>query len=99
MADGSSHREVLRRIRFLPWRRKVGLAARLFRDERVPWAAKALVLALAAYLVMPLDIIPDFIPVLGQLDDLLIVAVGLWLLGRLIPPQVVAEHLQGLEEA
>jgi len=97
--DESSRRQLLRRIRALPWRHKLRLAARLSRDGRVSWGTKALIPALAAYLAMPLDLIPDFIPVLGQLDDLLIVAAGLWLLLRLIPLSVVEEHLQALEEA
>ena len=60
--------------------------------------ATKLVPALAGYLAVPLDIIPDFIPVLGQLDDLLIVAAGLWLLLRLIPLAVVEGHVLALEE-
>ncbi len=96
--DRTSRGEVLKRIRALPWRRKASLAMRLLKDRRVPWGAKALVPALAGYLAMPLDIIPDFIPVLGQLDDLLIVAAGLWLLVRLTPAAIVEDHLQALEQ-
>src|SRR6266550_6329636 len=62
------------------------------RDPRVPWYAKALALAVAAYALSPIDLIPDFIPVLGYLDDLVIVPVGIFLVVRLIPPDIMAEH-------
>ena len=61
------------------------------RDPRVPWHAKALAGAVAAYALSPIDLIPDFIPVLGYLDDLLIVPAGIWLALRLIPPLLMAE--------
>ncbi len=67
----------------------VWLAAR---DPRTPWFAKALALAVAAYAVSPIDLIPDFIPVLGYLDDLVIVPLGILLVVRLIPPEVMEEH-------
>jgi uncharacterized membrane protein YkvA (DUF1232 family) len=62
------------------------------RDPRVPWYAKALAGAVAAYALSPIDLIPDFIPVLGYLDDLLIVPLGILLVVWLIPPAVMAEH-------
>jgi uncharacterized membrane protein YkvA (DUF1232 family) len=61
------------------------------RDPRVPWHAKALAVVIAAYALSPIDLIPDFIPVLGYLDDLLIVPLGIWLVVRMIPPQVMAQ--------
>jgi uncharacterized membrane protein YkvA (DUF1232 family) len=61
------------------------------RDARVPWYAKALALAVAAYALSPIDLIPDFIPVLGYLDDLIIVPLGLWLVITLIPADLMAE--------
>src|SRR5881392_1256681 len=61
------------------------------RDPRVPWYAKALALAVAAYALSPIDLIPDFIPVLGYLDDLIIVPLGILLVVRLIPPGLMAE--------
>ena len=67
----------------------VWLAAR---DPRTPWFAKALALVIAAYAVSPIDLIPDFIPVLGYLDDLVIVPLGILLVVRLIPPEVMEEH-------
>jgi uncharacterized membrane protein YkvA (DUF1232 family) len=62
------------------------------RDPRVPWYAKALALAVAAYAFSPIDLIPDFIPVLGYADDLVIVPLGVLLVVALIPPDVMAEH-------
>lgn len=61
------------------------------RDPRVPWPAKALAAAVAAYALSPIDLIPDFIPVIGYLDDLLIVPAGIWLAVRLIPAPLMAE--------
>lgn len=68
------------------------------RDPRVPWYAKLLALAIAAYALSPIDLIPDFIPVIGYLDDLIIVPLGILLVIRLIPSAVMAEH-RALAEA
>jgi uncharacterized membrane protein YkvA (DUF1232 family) len=61
------------------------------RDPRVPWHAKAVAIAVAAYALSPIDLIPDFIPVLGYLDDLVIVPCGVVLAIRLIPDELMAE--------
>jgi uncharacterized membrane protein YkvA (DUF1232 family) len=61
------------------------------RDPRVPWYAKTLAIAVAAYALSPIDLIPDFIPVVGYLDDLIIVPLGIWLVVSLIPGDVMAE--------
>ncbi len=60
-------------------------------DPRTPWYAKALVLAVVAYAFSPLDLIPDFIPVLGALDDLILIPLGLALAIRFIPPEALQE--------
>ena len=62
------------------------------RDPRVPWYAKAVALAVAAYALSPIDLIPDFIPVIGYLDDVIIVPLGILLAVRLIPADILAEH-------
>ncbi len=62
------------------------------RDPRVPWAVKLLALAIAGYALSPIDLIPDFIPVLGYLDDLIIVPLGIWLVIALIPEEVMREY-------
>ena len=59
------------------------------RDPRTPWALRLLALAVAAYALSLIDLVPDFIPVLGYLDDLLIVPLGLALVLRLLPPPVL----------
>lgn len=61
------------------------------RDPRVPWYAKAVAACVAAYALSPIDLIPDFIPVLGYLDDLVIVPLGILLAVRLIPADVLVE--------
>ena len=61
------------------------------RDPRTPWPARALAGLVAAYALSPIDLIPDFIPVLGYLDDLLIVPAGLWLALRQVPAPLLAE--------
>jgi uncharacterized membrane protein YkvA (DUF1232 family) len=62
------------------------------RDPRVPWAVKLLALAVAGYALSPIDLIPDFIPVLGYLDDLIIVPLGISLVIALIPEDVMDEY-------
>lgn len=72
---------------------------RAARDPRVPWVAKAVAGAVAAYALSPIDLIPDFVPVLGYLDDLLIVPAGIWLAVRLVPPDILEEHRRAAAEA
>ena len=62
------------------------------RDPRVPWYAKALAIAVAAYALSPIDLIPDFIPVIGYLDELFILPLGIWLVVRLIPDGIMIEY-------
>ena len=62
------------------------------RDARTPWYAKLVVGMVVAYALSPIDLIPDFIPVLGYLDDLILVPAGIKLAIRLIPAEVLAEH-------
>jgi uncharacterized membrane protein YkvA (DUF1232 family) len=61
------------------------------RDPRTPLGAKLMAGLVAAYALSPIDLIPDFIPVIGYLDDLLLVPVGIWLAVRLIPAELLAE--------
>jgi uncharacterized membrane protein YkvA (DUF1232 family) len=61
------------------------------RDALTPWYAKVLAGAIVAYALSPIDLIPDFIPVLGLLDDLLLLPAAIWLVLRLVPEPVLAD--------
>ena len=78
-------------------KREVGALALAARDARVPFTAKLLAGAVTAYALSPIDLIPDFIPVLGLLDDLLIVPAGIWLVRRMIDPEVLVDLRQRAE--
>ena len=82
-------------IEFKGWARRIkqDVVAVYFaaRDPRTPMLARCMALAVAAYALSPIDLIPDFIPVLGYLDDLILVPLGLLLVIRLIPPLVLLE--------
>ena len=62
------------------------------KDHRTPWFAEALALCVAGYALSPIDLIPDFVPILGYLDDVIIVPLGVLLVIRLIPADIMAEH-------
>ncbi|BAY47329.1 hypothetical protein SAMD00079811_49470 [Scytonema sp. HK-05] len=67
------------------------------KDTRMPWYAKLLAAIVVAYAVSPIDLIPDFVPILGYLDDLILVPLGIWLVLKMIPPSVLAECRQRAE--
>lgn len=69
------------------------------RDPRVPWYAKLVGVLVTGYALSPIDLIPDFVPVLGLLDDLILVPAGIWLFLRLVPEGVMAEHRAAAELA
>ena len=62
-----------------------------YRDLRTPWYARIFAAVVVGYAFSPIDLIPDFIPVLGYLDDLVLVPLGIWIVLWLIPPAVMAE--------
>ena len=70
-----------------------------YKDPRVSWYAKAFAACVVGYAFSPIDLIPDFIPILGQLDDLLLIPVGVALAVRMIPPEVLAECRERAREA
>lgn len=74
----------------------VWLAAR---DKQVPWPTRLFGMALAAYALSPIDLIPDFIPIIGLLDDAIILPVGLWIFLKLLPPGVFELHRATAEAA
>jgi uncharacterized membrane protein YkvA (DUF1232 family) len=90
-------RDLSERIMKLPLRSKARLLWRMVRDPYVPVRAKAVLPVVLLYVAFPLDFIPDFIPVLGQLDDLLVVALGLGLFIALTPREVIEFHLREFE--
>uniref|UniRef100_A0A7C3AMK0 DUF1232 domain-containing protein n=1 Tax=Thermorudis sp. TaxID=1969470 RepID=A0A7C3AMK0_9BACT len=101
---GTTRRRRLQRHAIEAWReraRRLKLGAdRLYllgRDPRVPWYARVMALGIAAYVLSPIDLIPDFIPVLGHLDDLVLVPLLVVLAIRMIPPGVLAECQQSAE--
>jgi uncharacterized membrane protein YkvA (DUF1232 family) len=61
------------------------------RDPRTPWYAKAVATLIVAYALSPIDLIPDFIPILGYIDDVLLLPLGIWLVLKMIPSEVMAE--------
>lgn len=69
------------------------------RDSRPPWYARLFGLLIAAYALSPIDLIPDFIPVLGLLDDALLIPLGIWLFVKMLPPGLFAEHRATAAEA
>ena len=79
------------RVRARLLKRELQAIYRAARDPRTPWYARALIFLVVAYALSPIDLIPDFIPVLGYLDDLVIVPGGIWLAVRLIPPEVLQD--------
>jgi uncharacterized membrane protein YkvA (DUF1232 family) len=83
----------MKRLREWARRLKGDIAALWFctRHPRTPYAAKVLAAALVAYAFSPIDLIPDFIPVLGYLDELILLPIGIWLVLKLVPQDVMAE--------
>ena len=77
----------------------VKLVVRLSGDPRIPVRVKRVAVALAVYAVFPVDLVPDFIPVVGLVDDLLAVVVALAVLIESAPEEVIAEHWDGEPEA
>lgn len=90
-------RQVVKRAIRLPTAHRFRVAWRLGRSPAVPLRARLPLLALLLYLAMPLDIVPDFIPVLGQLDDVLIAGIAVWWFLRVCPPTVALNEVEQLE--
>jgi uncharacterized membrane protein YkvA (DUF1232 family) len=68
------------------------------RDPRVPWYAKLAAGAVVAYALSPIDLIPDFIPLLGYLDDLILIPAGVFLVAKMVPPAMMLEHRAASKE-
>lgn len=93
----SGHRDLVRRIGRLKLRDKLRLGGSLFAEPRVSWAVRVLAVGLVFYLALPVDIIPDVIPVLGYADDVLVLAIGAGLLIWAVNARVLEEHVARLE--
>lgn len=85
-------RSFAERLETLGWRRTLGGIWRLLRDGSAPLLPRLLVIPLVIYLVVPVDLVPDFIPVVGLADDLLVIGLTAWLLLRLLPSSIVDAH-------
>src|SRR6266581_562799 len=94
----SDEKKLARRIAKLPFLDKISLAGSLISDDRIPIAPRIIALALVLYIASPIDLIPDFIPVIGYFDDILIVIVGAGLLLRSIPRHIIEEHVVRYEK-
>jgi uncharacterized membrane protein YkvA (DUF1232 family) len=77
--------------------KRIRLLQAVWKDPRTPWYARAVLGATVAYAVSPIDLIPDFIPVLGHLDDAVIVPAGFFLAKRLVPRHVWDEHWRRIQ--
>ncbi|MHB8574621.1 MAG: YkvA family protein [Dehalococcoidia bacterium] len=104
MIVDSGERESIKRILRLSLRRKLRLAWQMRRDPRVSQAAKIPLLVVIAYIVTPIHVLPTKIPLLKhlpfmrQIDDLIMAALGLWLFVKLVPDDVLDEHLSRAEK-
>src|SRR5438093_13242744 len=94
----SDEKKLAKRIAKLPFLDKVSLAGSLISDDRIPIAPRIIALALVLYIASPIDLIPDFIPVIGYFDDILIVLIGAGLLLRSIPRHILEEHVGRYED-
>ena len=79
------------RARAREWKNEAFAIYLAAKDPRTPWYAKALIFFVVAHTFSPIDLIPDFIPILGYLDDLIIIPSGLWLAVKLIPAEVLED--------
>lgn len=90
-------RKLMKRIARLPWRAKWSLARDLMSDPGLPLWARAIPPVLVVYLATPIDLVPDFVPVLGQLDDIIVLVIGIGLLLRVVPRQRLLDAVDRAE--
>lgn len=91
-----SRNDTAQAVLSLSWRGRWRLLRRILADRRVPLCARLIIPALVLYLLSPIDIVPDFIPFLGYLDDLVVLALAVWAFSRLTRPGIVMEHAAAL---
>ena len=99
-AEGKKPESLLQKLKALAKKLKQSLMTiyLAYRDPRVSWFAKLFAVCVVAYAFSPVDLIPDFIPVLGYLDDLILVPLGVYITLRLIPTEVLEEYRAMAEE-
>jgi uncharacterized membrane protein YkvA (DUF1232 family) len=95
---GRRGRVLTSRVGALPMRQKAQLAGSLFGDPQLPLYTRVILALLVGYTALPIDLIPDFIPVLGQIDDIVMLSLGTAILVRSMPKDIFDEHLARLEE-
>jgi uncharacterized membrane protein YkvA (DUF1232 family) len=97
----SSRMKLVARLKEQAWRLKLELHALClaYADPRTPWTARLLVICIVAYSLSPIDLIPDPIPIIGHLDDLILVPLGIALAIRLIPESVIADCRERARQA
>ncbi len=82
----------------LSWPQRVSLVAAVARDPRLTWRVRLAPLLAAAYVASPLDLIPDFVPFFGELDDIAVIGLVLRFMQRSLPPGLLEEHLRRVRE-
>ena len=87
LASFSSWKEKARQLKT-----EVYILCLAVKDPRTPWYVKAFVTVIIAYALSPVDLIPDFIPVLGYIDDLVLIPAGVYLAIKMVPPEVLDEY-------
>ena len=91
-------RLVMSRVQGLSWPQRASLIAALARDPRLPWRVRLVPFLVAAYIASPLDLIPDFVPLIGQLDDIAVLGLAFRFAERAMPPGLIEEHLRRVSE-
>lgn len=76
------------------YKQRITVLARMRNDRRLPWRARLVLFCVVGYALSPIDLIPDFIPVLGWLDDFVLLPFGIWIAFKLIPREVRFEYLK-----
>jgi len=87
---------MVREVERLDWDRRAELGWRLMRDRRLPLWLRPLAMLPSAYTASPIDLLPDFIPFVGRLDDRFVSSTAFWLVGSFAPEPVVREHIHAL---
>jgi uncharacterized membrane protein YkvA (DUF1232 family) len=94
----AAERDRIARIVRLPILRKLRLLTAVLRDRRVTPVMEAPLIGVVAYILLPMNLIPRRLFIIRTFDDLIVAALGLWLFVKLIPPEVLEEHLEQLEQ-